>query len=81
MSTISDIYCSTFPWLPDDNGGQFMETRDNKGVWIHPEFERPTFDNDFALLKLDAPVTTIDPVPMDQNQYSPGYSDGTYQVL
>ena len=69
---------SKSPFLPGNNGGQFMEERNNAQVFEHPNYSSSSLDNDFALLKLDSPVTSITPVSMDQNQYSPNYGSSKY---
>ena len=52
-----------------------MVERDNAKVFTHPSYSGSTLDNDFALLKLNSPVSSsvISPVNMDQGQFSPFY--------
>lgn len=42
--------------------------------FIHPDYNTATFEYDFALLKLNAPIS-ISPIAMDQGQYSPIYDN------
>ena len=63
------------PYQVNNNGGQQMVERDNLKVFSHPNYDSSSENNDFALLKLDSPVSSISPVNMDQNSYSPNYDE------
>ena len=70
------IICSAAPYLPFSNGGQTLEYRSNAQIFSHPAYNGQTFDNDYALMRLDSPINNIEPAAMDQNLHSPTYEEG-----
>lgn len=62
---------------PDSNNncGQNMETIGVESLTLHPNYDRDTDDNDFAIAKLSS-SSTVTPVNIDNGSYSPNYSSG-----
>lgn len=63
------------PYTETDNGGQYMESLSVKAVVEHPKYDSSTYDNDFALLRLNE-KSTITPVAMDSEHISDLYKTG-----
>lgn len=64
------------PFTRTDNCGQRMERHLAKDVYIHPNYDKSTFDNDFALIRLSGLVTTVKPVAMDLDNIVKDYVEG-----
>jgi len=64
------------PFGPKENCEQPLEKRIAKEVYVHPDFVKSTFENDFALVRLDSP-SNLPPVRMDLNNLvDKAYEDG-----
>ena len=63
------------PWNTT-NGGQLSEFRNGAAIYEHPGYNRNTLDSDFALIKLESPITNIAPIAMDFNGLSETYQTG-----
>ena len=71
--------CAPFDRI--ENCGQRLERHLAREVYVHPKFDKSTFDYDFALVRLSALVTTIKPVAMDlENTAIPNYVDGDTKI-
>ena len=67
--------CSPYGPSSSLNCGQKVESRNIKKAYKHPGYNSVTFDNDFALVRLDSRLS-IEPVKMDTGIYSPSYDSG-----
>ena len=65
------------PFNRNNNCGQRLERQLAKEVFVHPKFDKSTYANDFALVRLAGVVTAVKPVNMDLGGVVDGYSDGT----
>ncbi len=64
------------PFARNDNCGQRLERQFAKEVYVHPSFVKSTYENDFALVRLEGPVSAVSPVTMDLNNAVNGYVNG-----
>ena len=65
--------------IDDTVQNSVQETIEIANVTVHPNYNRNTFENDFALVKLKQRVNaTITPVKMDQGNVSPNYYKGEF---
>jgi len=63
------------PYTSGNNGGQKVESFRVTTAYEHPAYDSVSVDNDFTLLKLNG-VSSITPVPLDDNNLSGSYSTG-----
>mmetsp|Transcript_19533 Transcript_19533/g.24618 ORF Transcript_19533/g.24618 Transcript_19533/m.24618 type:complete len:389 (+) Transcript_19533:61-1227(+) len=57
-----------------NNCGQYSEFFNPLEIFVHPDFNNETFENDYALVKLDG-KSTITPANIDINNLSNSYED------
>jgi secreted trypsin-like serine protease len=63
------------PYKSGNNGGQDVEFFKAKNVITHPQYNKQTENNDFALMRLDGTAKTT-PVAMDSSGISNTFSTG-----
>ena len=63
------------PYESGDNGGQAVEVFNLDDIFLHPNYDNATMNNDFALLKLEG-QSSITPVNMDSSSISNSFSTG-----
>ncbi len=68
------------PFTRNDNCGQRLERKMVKDVFVHPKFDKNTFDNDLALVRLDGVVTTVKPVAMDLDNIVKSFTVGKFSL-
>jgi secreted trypsin-like serine protease len=66
------------PYQQGDNGGQDVEFRTVKNIYVHPDYEYHTVDNDFALLHLSE-ASTIPVVQIDTEGLSDSFVTGKFK--
>ena len=67
------------PYTSGNNGGQPVEFFEIKQFVDHPDYDDPSSDNDYSLLRLDG-TSTITPVALDSSNLSDSYSNGKVLV-
>ena len=75
-----DVGAFEYPFSLGTNGHQFSELIWVKETFNHPAYNSETYNNDFALLKLEIP-STITPIPMDNVGESDGFLSGKKDQL
>lgn len=67
------------PYTQGNNCGQKVQAINIKKLFVHPNYNNKSWDNDFALLSLQK-ASKITPVEMDDGTVSKDYPDGKWPL-